>query len=141
MNEALRWTAHPARRRPLVGVAVVAFVGAAAVAGAHTLGPGMQWASPLFALVLLASVSSFLLPTRYELDDEAITVRHVFGARRRLLRDFRRVEFGGGFALLSPFVVPRTLDRFRALVLPLDGVPAAVRERLERMAAEVGSDA
>lgn len=141
MSDPLRWTAHPARRRPALAVAVVAFVAAVAVVGSHALGPGLQWTAMLFAALLLASVSTFLLPTRYEIDEEAITLRHLLGRRRRLLREIRRVEVEGRYALLSPFTSARALDRFRALVLPLDGVPTAVRARLEAMADELGERA
>ena len=126
----VEWRVHPARRRPFTAAIVVTLVCGLATLGGIAMGPALGWMTWLFAAVLLGSISGFLLPTRYVLDDEGVTIRHAFLARRRPWQEIRRIELGSHAALLSPFREPRALDRWRALLLDLDGAPAAAREIL-----------
>lgn len=137
MSEPVTWTTHPARARPLAGLVVLALVAAVSVLAGRAMGPGLGFTAWIFAALLLGSVSGFLLPTRYELDDERIRVRHLFAVRTRERSAIRRIEIGPGAARLSPFPRPRRLDRFRALVVPLDGAPGDARARLERWRATI----
>jgi hypothetical protein len=127
---------HPARERPLVAVLVILFVTAIGVLAGQTI--GLAWASWLFAAILLGSISSFLLPTTYELDEAGITVRHALTARRRLRKQIRRVDIGSEAALLSPYRTPRRLDRFRALLVPLRGAPPEALALLRRFPEPAG---
>jgi hypothetical protein len=127
---SVTWTVHPARRRPFTAVVVVVLVCGLAAIGGSALGDGYAWTSWLFAILLLTSISGFLLPTTYTVDDEGIAVRHALTTRRRLWKDIRRVEIGARAALLSPFAEPRTLDRWRALLVHLEGAPAEARDAL-----------
>jgi hypothetical protein len=127
---SVTWTVHPARRRPFTAVVVVVLVCGVAVIGGTALGEGYEWTSWLFVVLLLASISTFLLPTTYTVDEEGISVKHLLSTRRRLWKDIRRVELGTRAALLSPFAEPRPLDRWRALLVHLEGAPAEARDAL-----------
>ncbi len=119
------WTAHPARRRPrdlALVVAVVAITMAVVLTSFESLPLAL-----LAGAVLAIAVAPFLLPTRYVVTDEAIEVARGLRRVRRRFADLRRVEIGDELAVLSPFPTPRRLDRFRALVVFLDG---ADRERV-----------
>lgn len=129
---SLTWTVHPARRRPGTAIAVLVLVSLIAVLAGTAIGPGYEWTTWLFLLLLLASISQFFLPTTYTLDDEGIAVRHGLTTRRRAWKDIRRVELGKTTALLSPFAEPRRLDRFRALVVMLDGAPEEARAAIQQ---------
>jgi hypothetical protein len=127
------WTAHPARRRPRDLALVVAVL---ALTMAVVL---MSFESLLLALlagaVILAAVAPFLLPTRYTVTDEGIEAARGLRRTTRRFADLRRVDVGGDSALLSPFRAPRRLDRYRGLVVFLDGadrerVVALLRERV-----------
>jgi hypothetical protein len=73
--------------------------------------------------VLLISTASFWLPTRYVIDDDGVSVSRISGYHRRRWRDLRRYSFGSRTVLLSPFAKPHRLDRFRGVVILLDGAP------------------
>src|SRR5262245_19399268 len=110
----VRWTAHPARRRPQDEFLVAAVVLLSAWAVGATLD------SPLLAglagVLLVASVAPFLLPTHYVLDDDGVEARRLWTRKRRAWRDLRRTEVGAGAALVSPLARSSWLDRHRGLV-------------------------
>jgi hypothetical protein len=82
--------------------------------------------------VLFVSTSSFWLPTRYLLDAQGVSLSRIGGSSRRMWRDLRRYSFGPRTLLLSPFAKSHRLDRFRGVVLLLDGAPInAVRALME----------
>ena len=99
-GDALTWTVHPAAERPghamlaeaiiaslcvLVGLAL-RYLGAAAVALA----------------VLLLVLHRFFFSSRYEVDDEGVTLRTVLGTRRVAWRDVQRCEWGARGVWVSP---------------------------------------
>jgi len=129
----LRWTAHPARRRPQD----VALVAAVALLTAWAVLESLR--SPYLALLavalLVASVASFLVPTHYRLDDDGVEERRLGQRKFRRWSDLRRVEVGTRAALVSPFARRHWLDRFRGIVVQLDGadreaVIACLRARI-----------
>jgi hypothetical protein len=126
------WTAHPARRRPrdvALVVCVLCLTAAAVLALFHSL-----LLTVLAAVILLASVAQFLLPTRYVLSAGALEERRLLGRRRRRRwEELRRVEIGARSALVSPFARPSFLDRTRGFVLLFDG---ADRDQVVRILEE-----
>jgi hypothetical protein len=129
----VRWTAHPAKRRPQDLFLVAAVVLVAAWVVLVTL--GSPFLAVLAAVILVASVSAFLFPTHYTLDDDGVEQRRLWGRKRRSWTDLRRAQIGPGAALLSPTRQPSWLDRHRGLYLYLDGadrdaVIAAIKERI-----------
>lgn len=113
------WTAHPARRRPrdVLLVVCVLCLTASAVMTAFQSG----WLAILSVVILVASISTFLFPTRYVLSDEGVEERRLGHRRRRAWNELRRVQVGPRAALVSPFSRPRFMDRYRGLMLYLDG--------------------
>lgn len=130
----IQWTVHPARQRPLAALGTLAFVALAATLAALALGQGSSFYAWIFAALLLGSLTPFFFPTTYALDDGGVTVQHLGAKRRREWKAVRRIELGADRVLLSSFAAPRTLDRFRALVVMLHGAPPAARELLEARA-------
>jgi hypothetical protein len=112
---ALTWTVHPAARRRAATLATLALVALTAVTAAR-IGQGAGWGI-VAAAFLTVSVSSFLFPTRYHLDERGIEVRHLGSVRRRTWRDVRRVDQVPGGLLLSPYIRPTLRDRFRAVLI------------------------
>jgi hypothetical protein len=129
----LAWVAHPARRRPEQIALVAAVVLISAWAVLVTLeSPGLAL---LAAILLVASVAPFLFPTRYRLSEAGVEERRLWTRKFRAWRDLRRVQVGPGAALVSPFARPSWLDRYRGILLYLDGadrdaVVAALRARI-----------
>jgi hypothetical protein len=134
----LRWTAHPAKRRPrdvaLVAM-VVLFSAWAVMVGLHS-----AFLAALAAVILLISVSPFLVPTHYRLGDDGVEERRLGRRRFRAWSELRRVQVGRGAALVSPFARKHWLERYRGLLLYLDGadrdaVIAALRTYIKEEAA------
>jgi hypothetical protein len=129
----VRWTAHPARRRPqdVFLVAAVVMLSAWAVLVALD----SAFLASLAVVILLASVAPFLVPTHYQLDDDGVEERRLWAKKRRAWTDLRRLQVGPGAALVSPFARKSWLDRHRGVLLYLDGadrdrVVAILRERM-----------
>lgn len=126
------WTVHPAARRRAAAGGTLAVVALAGLAAAR-VGGGTFWGAIAVVFLVLA-VSPFLLPTRYRLDDAGVEVRHLGGVRRRAWSDVKRVATVPGGVLLSPSRVPSVRDRWRGIVLRVDGDPAPILERARRLA-------
>ena len=131
---ALEWTSHPLRSEPWFRTAslcaLLAVSSAAAWIGLDGFAYGL-----LALLVLAASVSRYLLPTRYILDGSALRRTHLLRTRAWPWSGFRRVDRHGDGLFLSPFGHSSRLDSFRGVFLPLvqNGreVTAFVRARIE----------
>jgi hypothetical protein len=121
----LTWTAHPARRRPRDIALVIAVVSITTATVLSAFQSGVL--ALLSAALLLLAVSPFLLPTRYLVTEDEVVAVRAFTRRRRRFADLHRLEVGPGAALVSPFRRRHVLDRYRGLVLFLDGTD---RERV-----------
>lgn len=129
----LGWTAHPARRQPEQIALVAAVVLVTAWVVLVTL--ESVWLAVLAAAILVVAVARFLFPTRYRLADDGVHEHALFRHRFRAWHELRRVQVGPGAALVSPFARPSWMDRYRGIILYLDGadreaVLAALRERI-----------
>lgn len=112
----LCWTAHPLREEPWPKSAllVVLVAGLALGAALSFGGPGYG----LLSLVVLAgSLSRYLLPTRYTLDETGVRIAHLGWTRQRSWGQFCRVDIHPDGVFLSPFVRPTRLDSFRGCFL------------------------
>jgi hypothetical protein len=113
------WTAHPAKRRPqdiaLVAMVTLVFCGAV-LASLQSV-----WLTVLAAIILVIATAPFLFPTRYQLTDEGVFERRLGRERGRKWSELRRYQLGKGAALVSPFRRPSALERYRGLILYLDG--------------------
>ncbi|MBA3539340.1 MAG: hypothetical protein H0T79_06900 [Deltaproteobacteria bacterium] len=117
----LRWTAHPAKRRPQDAMLAAMVIALAAWAVLVSLG------SPLLAalaiVLLVIAIVPFFAPTHYVLDGDQLRERRLFVTRTRRWDELKRLEVGKGAALVSPYREPRWLDRYRGIVvlLPIRG--------------------
>jgi hypothetical protein len=131
----MRWTAHPARRRPqdaMLAICVIAFATYAVLVGMQS-----PWLALVAAAMLLVAVSPFLARTHYRLDADGIAERRLFVTRTRRWSELRRLEIGRAAALVSPYTQRRWLDRYRGMTIWFDGgerdaVIRALEEHLDR---------
>ena len=133
-GEVLEWTCHPVKRRPVVSVAVTAFI-FLVTAGVY-YSTYSKWFALIAAVVLLASLAKFYFPTRFRLSDRQIKVKTT---TQTIVKDwslFRSSYADKNGILLSPFVAPSRLENFRGLYLMYDDnkdeVVAFVKERIKR---------
>jgi len=129
MDEAeLAWIAHPVKRRPEQAALIAAVVLVTMWVVLVTL--ESLFLSVLAAIILLVSVGPFLLPTRYRLTATGVEERRLVQRRFRAWKDLRRVEVGPGAALVSPFARRSWMDRYRGVMLYLDGLDPAARDQV-----------
>jgi hypothetical protein len=132
------WTAHPAKRRPqdVMLLAMVVLFSAWAV----LVSLQSAFLAVLAVVILMFAVIPFYVPTRYRLDAEGVSERRLGRHKFRAWSDLRRVQIGAGAALVTPFARRSWLDRYRGVMLYLDGadrdrVLAMLRARIPRQAA------
>jgi len=109
----LVWTVHLARRRPRRAAAVVTVI----LVGAFAAALGFQ-SIPLgflAALLLVASVSDFLLPITYKLGNEGISARGLWHRRHLSWEQVRRVVQDDLGVKLSPLSRPSRLEAYRGI--------------------------
>lgn len=131
---ALTWSAHPARERAAATAIALGAVAALAVA-AGVLGGGVGWGL-LAAAFLVLALNRFLLPSRFEIDDEGITARYPLRRQRARWTELRRVVHDRHGAFLSRRARPSRLDAFAGLHVLFGAervrVLEAIRARLPR---------
>src|SRR5262249_662110 len=86
----------------------------------------------LAAAILLVSVRAFLVPTPYQLRPAAPGARGARPAPRAFRAGGapRRLQVGPGAALVSPFARKHWLERYRGMILYLDGLDGAPRDEV-----------
>ncbi len=115
----LTWSVWPARNRPIAaGVLVVAAIVLGILVRQGTHDHVLSVAAPMF---VLASVSSFLLPTSYRLFAEGFEVRSLGMVRSRPWTEMRRFEADATGIFLSPFERKNWLDAYRGARLLYGG--------------------
>ena len=124
-DRVLSWKVHPLLEEPWPkSAALMGLV--AAVSAAVALGFG-GWAYGTVSLVVLAlSVSRYLLPTHYALDESELRIRHLGRQQQRPWQQCRRADVHGDGVFLSPFTRPSRLDPFRGCFLRFGGHREAV---------------
>ncbi len=135
-GDELTWTAWPARERPLAAVVLVA---SAVVLGwlVHrgTSDRLLGIAAPAF---VLASLSSFLCPTRYRLTDESVEVRSLGVMRARPWSEMRRMTVDRTGVFLSPFEQKSWLEAYRGVRLLFEANGGNRDQVVEFVEARVG---
>jgi hypothetical protein len=136
----MSWTTHPWRRQRGRGIAALVVM-SATVLLVHA------WArTPLLtalgALLLLVSVWPFYYPVRWRLDDDGLLADYGPWRRRWRWDRFRAFVPLPDGAVLTPFLRPHLLERWRALALPCPdqatALQAELARRLARRDREVG---
>ena len=95
----------------------------------------------LGVVILIVATAAFWAPTRYVLDAQGATERRLGRTKSRAWRDLRRVQAGPGAMLLSPFARPHWLERYRGIMMYLDGADRTRAVELARAAIIVPSPA
>lgn len=126
--EQLKWTACPARERPLAAIGAVAII--LAISAATWLSFGPAWAAGA-TIVLIAALNRFFFASEFSMDAEAITARYPL--RRQQLRwaDVRRFVHDRHGGYLSTRARPSRLDGYRGMHLLFGSDRGAVIEAIE----------
>jgi len=126
---ALHWRVYLARRAPR-RVAVCLLAALAAGTAAYALW-GLPWVAAAAAGLVLCSVSDFLLPLHYRIDERGVTCSGLLSLRRLEWPRVRRCCRDGRGIKVSPLPAPSRLEAYRGIYLWLDGneqeVVAALR--------------
>lgn len=127
----LDWTAHPLAENPWPKSTALGGVVVAVAALASFSFEGSEYGL-LSLVVLLASLSSYFLPTHYQLGEAGVQVRHLGRSRLRPWAEFCRIDRCPEGIFLSPFSRPSRLDSFRGCLLRAPRDPEAVRSFAQR---------
>lgn len=114
-REALTWISHPLKKNKRNTLLVILFL---------VLAPAIVFFSTrslffllLSFLILLGSLSSFFLPTSYELSQERIRVKFFFNTKEMEWKKYRSFYVDKNGVLLSPFEKPSRLENFRGIYI------------------------
>jgi hypothetical protein len=115
MNDemVLKWSTHPVKRSILISALVILFL--FLVWLVVYLTTSSLFLTGLSVVIMLGSLSSFFLPTRYELSQEKIKVNFFLTTRQREWNTFRSFYVDKNGVLLSPFAKPSRLENFRGV--------------------------
>jgi hypothetical protein len=115
----LEWRCHPAKRRPLVSIAVSLFVIVVAMSVFYST--DSRAFTVLALVVMLASLAKFYFPTSYQLSDETVTIKTTTTTISKPWSQYRSFYPDKNGILLSPFAEPSRLENFRGLYLMFAG--------------------
>ena len=130
----LNWRCHPVRRRPVVSMAVTAFI--VLVGLLVYFATDSRGFTVLALVILFASLAKFYFPTEYRLSDKNIKVKTTTQTLVKEWSMYRSYYADKNGILLSPFARPSRLENFRGLYIMFeknrDEVTAFVKERIGR---------
>jgi hypothetical protein len=114
-TEVLKWIDHPLKKSWKNLLIVVLFLMVApAVVFFSTKSLLFLFLSIVF---LLGSLSTFFLPTTYELSEDSIKVKFFFNTRKMEWGKYRSFYVDKNGVLLSPFEKPSRLENFRGIYI------------------------
>ena len=114
---ALVWKVWPARRRPEAAAAAVVMILAVSWYGYYSLGHAVF--SVIALVVLTASLTGFLFPTTYTLDDQGATVNGFLHGAKRSWDEMACFVRASDFIALSTTPEPTERSLRRGLVIRL----------------------
>jgi hypothetical protein len=124
----LEWVSHPARERPWATL-LLAFIVLLAGLAAAAYG-GNAWWGIVGIVLLLLTMWSYFLPSRFVIDDWGVRKKSPFGEEKMSwdrVRSYVPDRYG---VLLSPFARPTRLAKFRGLSVQFSGNREEVLERI-----------
>lgn len=92
----------------------------------------------LSVVVMLVSLSSFLFPVTFTLDQESVTMKSAFSTKRRKWEEFKSFWVDNHGVLLSPFERRSRLESFRGLYIRFSDNKDEVVEFIQRRWQENG---
>ena len=114
-REVLKWIDHPLKKSGKNLLIVVLFlILAPAVVFFSTRSIFFLFLSIIF---LLGSLSTFFLPTTYELSEDSLKVKFFFNTRKMEWGKYRSFYMDKNGVLLSPFEKPSRLENFRGIYI------------------------
>jgi len=133
-ESVLKWSTHPVKKKALLSILVILFL--LVVWAVVYLTTSSLFLTVLSVVIMLGSLSSFFLPTHYELDQEKIKVRFFLTQRQREWSAFRSFYVDKNGVLLSPFAKPSRLENFRGIYVKFnqnkDQVVDFVKSKIHR---------
>ena len=130
----LKWSSHPVKKKALISILVIVLL--FVVWSVVYLATSSLFLTGLSVIIMLGSLSSFFLPTHYELDQEKIKIRFFLTKREREWSTFRSFYVDKNGVLLSPFAKPTRLENFRGIYVRFsqnkDQVVDFVKSKIER---------
>ncbi|KPK99486.1 MAG: hypothetical protein AMJ91_07580 [candidate division Zixibacteria bacterium SM23_73_3] len=131
----LKWSSHPVRKKTFVSILVITFL--FVIWLVVYLTTFSLFLTALSVVIMLVSLSSFFLPTHYELDQEKVKIRFFLTKREREWSAFRSFYVDKNGVLLSPFAKPSRLENFRGIYVRFyqnkDQVVDFVRSKIEKL--------
>ncbi len=112
-EEVLRWETHPVKKSTPITILVILFL--LVVWLVVYLATSSLFLTGLSVVIMLGSLSSFFLPTRYELNQKKVKIRFFLTMREREWNAFRSFYVDKNGVLLSPFAKPSRLENFRGV--------------------------
>ena len=133
-DTTLKWSSHPVKKRTVVSILVVLFLLVVWLVVYVTTSSILL--TGLAVIIMLGSLSSFFLPTYYELDQKKVRIRFFFTSREREWSAFRSFYVDKNGVLLSPFAKRSRLENFRGVYVRFghnkDQVVDFVRSKIEK---------
>lgn len=112
-TDRLEWTAHPALERPwatLLLSVIIFLAGATASFAMQNL-----WWGVVGMILLLLTMWNYYLPQQFIIDSKGVRKKSLFGLEKRPWREIRSIYPDRYGVLLSPFIKPSRLAKFRGL--------------------------
>ncbi len=133
-DDILRWRSHPFKRNTKTSIFVIGFLILC------WLFIYLSTQSILFlvisVVILLGALSSFFLPTEYELSSDKIKVKFFFSEKQKGWGHYRSFYADKNGVLLSPFDKPSRLENFRGFYLRFeknkDEVVAFLKSKIKK---------
>ncbi|OGC81302.1 MAG: hypothetical protein A2W07_06260 [candidate division Zixibacteria bacterium RBG_16_43_9] len=114
-GQVLKWIDHPLKKsRKNLLIVVLFLILAPTVVFFSTKSIFFLFLSIIF---LLGSLSTFFLPTTYELSEDSLKVKFFFNTRKMEWGKYRSFYVDKNGVLLSPFEKPSRLENFRGIYL------------------------
>lgn len=130
----LKWSSHPVKKKALISILLIVLL--FVVWLVVYLATSSLFLTGLSVVIMLGSLSSFFMPTHYELDQEKIKIRFFLTKREREWSTFRSFYVDKNGVLLSPFAKPSRLENFRGIYVRFsqnkDQVVDFVKSKIER---------
>jgi len=134
----MQWTIHLARRHPAKAIAALLIVALAAVCAAA--GFRACWAGLLAGALLVATISDFLFPVTFTMDDAGLEARGLVLRRRMRWGQVKRVIRDELGVKLTPLARPSRLEAYRGIYAWFADNADQVMEFIARHTEAVGGD-